>query len=188
MAGWARRPAGDGWFAFRQVRTAWTPGDPEFPYVGEYVNTLALAQVRTLNCGSKTLADRPGQLAVPGARMPLLSEVFALVKRYRALKNAWRGAGPVRPAERCPRAAVPVRSQVTATATSPTTPSTGQDIRPAAVSRQRLPQSWGGEAGVGLTECVPGVSRSCGRHAGCRRPSAGRPRTGTHDSEDRQCH
>ena len=26
----------------------------------------------------------PGQLAVPGARMPLLSEVFALVKRYRA--------------------------------------------------------------------------------------------------------
>ncbi|WP_230860130.1 glycerophosphodiester phosphodiesterase family protein [Actinoplanes aureus] len=61
-----------------------TPGDPEFPYVGKYVNTLTLAQVRTLDCGSKTLADRPGQLAVPGARMPLLSEVFALVKRYRA--------------------------------------------------------------------------------------------------------
>ena len=61
-----------------------TAGDPEFPYVGKYVNTLTLAQVRTLDCGSKTLADRPGQLAVPGARMPLLSEVFALVKRYRA--------------------------------------------------------------------------------------------------------
>ena len=30
------------------------------------------------------MADKPGQLAVPGARMPLLSEVFALVKRYRA--------------------------------------------------------------------------------------------------------
>ncbi len=61
-----------------------TAGDPEFPYVGKYVNTLTLAQVRTLDCGSKTLADRPGQLAVPGARMPLLREVFALVKRYRA--------------------------------------------------------------------------------------------------------
>ncbi|MEG3636843.1 glycerophosphodiester phosphodiesterase family protein [Micromonospora palythoicola] len=60
------------------------PGDPEFPYVGKYVNTLTLAQVRTLDCGSRTLPDRPGQLAVPDARMPLLSEVFALVKRYRA--------------------------------------------------------------------------------------------------------
>ncbi len=61
-----------------------TAGDTEFPYVGKYVNTLTLAQVRTLDCGSKTLADKPGQLAVPGARMPLLREVFALVKRYRA--------------------------------------------------------------------------------------------------------
>ncbi|MDW5329378.1 glycerophosphodiester phosphodiesterase family protein [Plantactinospora sp. KLBMP9567] len=61
-----------------------TPNDPEFPYVGKYVNTLTLAQVRTLDCGTKTLADKPGQLAVPGARMPLLREVFALVKRYRA--------------------------------------------------------------------------------------------------------
>ena len=59
-----------------------SPGDPEFPYVGRYIHTLTLAQVRTLDCGSQTLADRPGQLAVPGARMPLLSEVFALVKRY----------------------------------------------------------------------------------------------------------
>jgi glycerophosphoryl diester phosphodiesterase len=63
-----------------------TPGDLEFPYVGRYVNTLTLAQVRTLDCGSKTLADRPGQLAVPGARMPLLREVFALVQRYGADK------------------------------------------------------------------------------------------------------
>ncbi|MGI5215899.1 glycerophosphodiester phosphodiesterase family protein [Plantactinospora sp. CA-290183] len=61
-----------------------TPDDPEYPYVGKYVNTLTLAQVRTLDCGSTTLADKPGQLAVPGARMPLLREVFALVKRYRA--------------------------------------------------------------------------------------------------------
>lgn len=61
-----------------------TPGDPLFPYVGRYINTLTLAQVRTLDCGSKTLPDFPGQLAVAGAKMPLLSEVFALAKRYHA--------------------------------------------------------------------------------------------------------
>ncbi|MDR6317418.1 glycerophosphoryl diester phosphodiesterase [Actinoplanes couchii] len=61
-----------------------TPGDPEFPYVGKYINTLTLKQVRTLDCGSKTLPDKPGQRAVPGARVPLLSEVFHLVNMYRA--------------------------------------------------------------------------------------------------------
>lgn len=59
-------------------------GDPEFPYVGKYVNTLSLAQVRTLDCGSLRLADHPGQRLAPGSRMPLLSEVFALVKRHGA--------------------------------------------------------------------------------------------------------
>jgi glycerophosphoryl diester phosphodiesterase len=63
-----------------------TPGDPEFPYVGRFVTTLTLAQVRTLDCGSRTLPDFPAQVAVPGARMPLLREVFALVKAYRANK------------------------------------------------------------------------------------------------------
>jgi glycerophosphoryl diester phosphodiesterase len=57
------------------------PNDPDFPYVGRYINTLSLAQVRMLDCGR---AIMPGQLPVPGARMPLLSEVFALVKRYGA--------------------------------------------------------------------------------------------------------
>ena len=61
-----------------------TPGDPEYPYVGKYVNTLSLAQVRTLDCGSQTLPGFPGQQASPGERMPLLSEVFDLVKAYHA--------------------------------------------------------------------------------------------------------
>ncbi|KAB2339942.1 glycerophosphodiester phosphodiesterase [Actinomadura rudentiformis] len=61
-----------------------TAGDPEFPYVGKYINTLTLKQVRTMDCGSQTLAEFPGQRAVPGAKMPLLREVFALVHRYRA--------------------------------------------------------------------------------------------------------
>jgi glycerophosphoryl diester phosphodiesterase len=57
-----------------------TPGDPAYPYVGKHVNTLRLAQVRTLDCGSRTLPSFPGQKASPGARMPLLSEVFALAR------------------------------------------------------------------------------------------------------------
>ncbi|HEU5159549.1 MAG TPA: glycerophosphodiester phosphodiesterase family protein [Streptosporangiaceae bacterium] len=60
------------------------PGDPEYPYVGKFVNTLTLAQVKTLDCGSKTLPEFPEQVAVPGQRMPLLREVFDLVRRYRA--------------------------------------------------------------------------------------------------------
>ncbi|WP_245870672.1 glycerophosphodiester phosphodiesterase family protein [Asanoa hainanensis] len=60
------------------------PGDPKFPYIGKYINTLSLAQVRTLDCGSLAQRDFPGQVVVPGARMPLLSEVFALVNRYQA--------------------------------------------------------------------------------------------------------
>src|SRR6266545_3403521 len=46
-----------------------TPDDPEFPYVGKFVNTLTLAQVKTLDCGSKTLPDFPEQVAAPGQRM-----------------------------------------------------------------------------------------------------------------------
>jgi glycerophosphoryl diester phosphodiesterase len=61
-----------------------TPGDAEFPYVGKYVNTLTLAQVRTLDCGSRQLPDHPNAKLSPGSRMPLLSEVFDLVKKYRA--------------------------------------------------------------------------------------------------------
>src|SRR5439155_437240 len=54
------------------------------PYVGKFVNTLTLAEVKTLDCGSKTLPQFPEQVPAPGARMPLLSEVFDLVKRYHA--------------------------------------------------------------------------------------------------------
>ncbi|MDT0347154.1 glycerophosphodiester phosphodiesterase [Streptomyces litchfieldiae] len=59
-------------------------GDPQYPYVGKYIVGLTLAQVRTLDCGSQTLPQYPGQRPSPGERMPLLSEVFDLVDRYRA--------------------------------------------------------------------------------------------------------
>ncbi len=64
------------------------PDDPEFPYVGKYINTLTLAQVSTLDCGNRIPPDPatdpflPTLEMVPGSKMPLLSEVFALVKRY----------------------------------------------------------------------------------------------------------
>ncbi len=56
------------------------PGDPLYPYVGKRVHDLTLAQVRTLDCGSKTLPEFPAQQPVPGAKVPLLSEVFELVR------------------------------------------------------------------------------------------------------------
>ncbi|MEA2650578.1 MAG: glycerophosphoryl diester phosphodiesterase [Chloroflexota bacterium] len=58
-------------------------GDPEFPYVGDYIRNLTLAQVWTLDCGH-ALPDFPDQQIVDGARIPLLSEVFALVDCYGA--------------------------------------------------------------------------------------------------------
>ena len=60
------------------------PGDPQFPFVGDHVKDLTLAQVRTLDCGSQTLPQFPRQRPEPGARMPLLSEVFDLTRQYRA--------------------------------------------------------------------------------------------------------
>ncbi|MDV8149680.1 glycerophosphodiester phosphodiesterase [Arthrobacter sp. B10-11] len=61
-----------------------TPGDPQFPYAGKYVKDLTFEQVRTLDCGSLSLPQFPGQQAAPGEKMPTLAEVFALVDSYRA--------------------------------------------------------------------------------------------------------
>lgn len=61
-----------------------TPGDPQYPYVGKYIKDLTFAQVRSLDCGSLTQPQFPGQQASPGAKMPTLAEVFALADSYRA--------------------------------------------------------------------------------------------------------
>jgi glycerophosphoryl diester phosphodiesterase len=55
-----------------------TPGDPLYPYAGKYVKDLTFAQVRSLDCGSLTQPEFPGQQASPGAKMPTLAEVFAM--------------------------------------------------------------------------------------------------------------
>jgi glycerophosphoryl diester phosphodiesterase len=62
----------------------YTPGDPEYPYVGKFINTLSLKQVKQLDCGSLPQANFPEQQPDPGARMPELRDVFTLVHRYRA--------------------------------------------------------------------------------------------------------
>ncbi|SDD56637.1 glycerophosphodiester phosphodiesterase family protein [Glycomyces harbinensis] len=109
-------------------------GDPEYPYVGKYVNTLTLDQVRTLDCGSLAQAAFPGQQTRPGEPMPLLSEVFDLVKDYKAkgvTLNIETKVEAGAPTETAPREAFV--EAVTA------------DIREARISRQVTIQSfdWG---------------------------------------------
>jgi glycerophosphoryl diester phosphodiesterase len=64
-------------------------GDPEYPYVGKYIKTLTLAQVKTLDCGTRHPTDPNDPFVktmemVPGSKMPTLTQVFDLVKRYGA--------------------------------------------------------------------------------------------------------
>lgn len=61
-----------------------TAGDPDYPYVGKFIVNLTLAQIKTLDCGSLRLSDRPTQQLVPGITMPELKDVFTLVKTARA--------------------------------------------------------------------------------------------------------
>ena len=58
-------------------------GDPEFPYVGDFIRNLTLEQVWTLDCGHP-LPDFPTQQVVEKRANPALSEVFALVDCYGA--------------------------------------------------------------------------------------------------------
>lgn len=51
-------------------------GDPDFPYVGKGIANLTLAQIKTLDCGSKHVLDIPMQLAYPGTKISTLKELF----------------------------------------------------------------------------------------------------------------
>jgi glycerophosphoryl diester phosphodiesterase len=63
------------------------PGDPRFPYVGKLVKDLTLAQLKTLDCGTRRPADPrvdqfvDTQIPVPGSQIITLRELFDLVKR-----------------------------------------------------------------------------------------------------------
>lgn len=60
------------------------PGDPQFPYVGQLVKDLTLAQLKTLDCGFQQRPDYPDQVPTPGSKMLELSDVFDLVKARHA--------------------------------------------------------------------------------------------------------
>ncbi|WP_225217152.1 alkaline phosphatase [Arthrobacter pullicola] len=63
-------------------------GDRAFPYVGDRVADLTLAQLKTLDCGFQQLPGYPEQQVVEGNRIAELKDVFALVREVRA-----RGVG-----------------------------------------------------------------------------------------------
>lgn len=63
-----------------------TAGDPEFPYVGDRVADLSLAQIKTLNCGFTQLAGYPEQDVIEGNRIAELKDVYQLVRDTGAAK------------------------------------------------------------------------------------------------------
>ena len=60
--------------------------DREFPYVGDRVAELSLAQLKTLDCGFRQLPGYPEQEVVRGNRIAELRDVYALADEYNARK------------------------------------------------------------------------------------------------------
>ncbi|KJA26111.1 hypothetical protein HYPSUDRAFT_181664 [Hypholoma sublateritium FD-334 SS-4] len=54
--------------------------DPNYPYVGKHIANLTLAQIKTLDCGSKRQYAYPLQLTYPGTKISTLSELFQFAK------------------------------------------------------------------------------------------------------------
>lgn len=63
-----------------------TPGDAAFPYVGDRVAELSLAQIKTLDCGFVQLKGFPEQDVIAGNRIAELKDVFQLVRDADAKK------------------------------------------------------------------------------------------------------
>ncbi|KQN84419.1 glycerophosphodiester phosphodiesterase family protein [Arthrobacter sp. Leaf69] len=63
-----------------------TPGDAAFPYVGDRVAELSLAQIKTLDCGFTQLKGYPEQDVIEGNRIAELQDVFQLVRDAGAKK------------------------------------------------------------------------------------------------------
>lgn len=62
------------------------PGDPAFPYVGDRVADLSLAQIKTLDCGFTQLKGFPEQDVIEGNRIAELADVFQLARDAEANK------------------------------------------------------------------------------------------------------
>lgn len=66
-----------------------TPGDPEFPYVGDRFRDLTYAQIQTLDCGYQQLPDYPLQDVIEGNRIATLEEVFDVARDHGAEDIRW---------------------------------------------------------------------------------------------------
>jgi glycerophosphoryl diester phosphodiesterase len=75
-----------------------TENDPDFPYVGKHIVDLTLAQIKTLDCGSKRLPDFPLQLTYPGTKITTLREVFEFVQCADPRRNiSWNIESKINP-------------------------------------------------------------------------------------------
>lgn len=63
-----------------------TPGDAAYPYVGDRVADLSLAQIKTLDCGFTQLKGFPEQEVIKGNRIAELKDVFRLAREANAKK------------------------------------------------------------------------------------------------------
>lgn len=61
-----------------------TTGDVEFPYVGDRVADLTLAQLKTLDCGFVQLPGYPDQQVITGNRIAELKDVYQLARDFKA--------------------------------------------------------------------------------------------------------
>ncbi|KAJ3992017.1 PLC-like phosphodiesterase [Lentinula boryana] len=65
--------------------------DTDFPYIGKYIANLTLAQLQTLDCGSKRQINFPLQSTYSGVRISTLKELFSFAEcadpDYRILWN-----------------------------------------------------------------------------------------------------
>lgn len=61
-------------------------GDVEYPYAGDRVRELSLAQIQTMDCGYQQLSGYPEQENIVGNRVAELSDVYDLAKEYKAKK------------------------------------------------------------------------------------------------------
>jgi glycerophosphoryl diester phosphodiesterase len=66
-------------------RGPYRPVDPAYPYVGRPIRELTLAQVKTVDAGVRHSRFAETQTPVPGAEVPTLAEVCALVAPHDVL-------------------------------------------------------------------------------------------------------
>lgn len=63
-------------------------GPDHAPVRSRPVDEMTVAELKTLDCGTRTHPDFPQQQAVPGAQLPTLPEFFQFIERYEASSSS----------------------------------------------------------------------------------------------------